>query len=227
MGFISEKSIRELESLGLEFKYNMYLHADKPKANELIHSRNGYTFITLTAMDMANYGISISMEEKCSGKQFISRVATTDMIDEAVWDKDFLIKTSKDGSGNFSTLIYNKGYFVLKSEGNSEIESVYLAVKSAISPIRILCSVEKDALSVLKDGGSFPIVLNNRFLKEGDIISTSGNDACLYRVAGKYGTSGISAVYLLRVYSGDMNIGDLQCGCELYIVMAPMDNKTK
>lgn len=227
MEFISEKSIRDLESLGLEFEYNMYLHADKSKANELIYSKNDSTFITLTAIDMANYGISISMEEKCRGKQLISRVATTDMIDEAVWNKDFIMKTSKDDSGNFSTLIYNKGYFILKSEGRSEIESVYLAVKSAISPIRILCSVEKDALSVSKDGGSFPIVLGNRFLKEGDILSSSGNDACLYRVVGKYGVSGISAVYLLRVYSGAMDIRDLQCGCELYMVMAPMDRKTE
>ena len=225
MEFISEKSIRELESLGIEFKYNMYLHADKSKANELIYSRNDSTFITFTTIDMANYGISISMEEKCGGKQLISRVATTDMIDEALWDKEFIMKTSKDDSGNFSTLIYNKGYFILKSDGKSEIESVYLAVKSAISPIRILFSVEKEALSVLKDGGSFPIVLNNRFLKEGDILSTSGNDACLYRVVGKYGVSGISAVYLLRVYGGAMDIRDLQCGCELYMKMPPMDNK--
>lgn len=226
MEFISEKSIRELESLGLEFKYNMYLHADKPKANELIYSRNDSTFVTFTAIDMANYGISISMEEKYDGKQLISRVATTDMIDDAVWDKDFIMKTSKDDSGNFSTLIYNKGYFLLKSEGNSEIESVYLAVKSAISPIRVLCSVEKDALSVSKDGGSFPIVLNNRFLKGGDILSSGGNDACLYRVMGKYGTSGISAIYLLRAHGGNMDIRYLQYGCELYMVTVPMDRKT-
>lgn len=226
MEFISEKSIRELESLGIGFKYNMYLHAGKPKADKIIRPRDGSAFIAFTAIDMANYGISISMEEKCGGKQLISRIATTDMVDEALRGKGLTMKTSKDVSGNFSTRIYNMGVFLLESEGKSEIESVYLAVKSAVSPIRVLISVGKDALSVLKDGGSFPIVLNNRFLKEGDIISTSGDDACLYRVAGKYGVSGGSAVYLLRVYGGAMDIRDLQCGCELYMVMAPWSKKT-
>lgn len=230
MEFLSGRKIDELEDLGLEIKNKVRIYADEKYAASLSVWKE-FDFIALRSSDISAAGIVIS-HEKVDGKTFITDAATSDAIQDAMKEKGFIMKTSEDDSGVFSTYIYSKGYPLLKSKGKSEISSIYFAVKSVISPIKVICSVEKEAARVSKDGGVFPLVLNNRSLKDGDMLSSRGgnrrgNRAWLFRIAGKYGTSDDFAVYLASVCNGVMDVSDLQSGCELYMVMAPMKEENK
>lgn len=231
MEFIGEIKVRELEDLGLELKNKVRIYADKEHAAELNVWKN-FDYIALRSSDMAAAGIAIS-SGLVDGKVFITEAATSDAISDAMYEKGFVMKTFQNDSNNFDTSVYGKGFIIMKIKGRSEIESTYLAAKSVISPIKVLCSVTIEAIAIQKDGGGFPIVLSNRFLKEGDILSSSGGNrsgygTIQYRVMGKYGESESSAVYTIKPCNGNIDISDLKCNCDLYMVVPVSDeNKSK